>query len=104
MAQELRERGVNVIEFPQSDSRMMPASDRLYRAIVEKRITLPDHAEMRQHSANAVSRHSRRGWRIDAPAREVNIDSIVALCMAFEHADQRSGGVEFVGYFDEVFG
>jgi phage terminase large subunit-like protein len=104
LAQELRERGINVIEFPQSDSRMLPASARLYDAIVHKRLTLPDDAEMRQHSANAVARHSRRGWRIDAPARDVNIDSVIALCMALEHADAKAGGFEFLGYLDELTG
>jgi phage terminase large subunit-like protein len=103
LAQELHQRGVNIKEFPQSDSRMMPASARLYDAIVHKRLVLPDHQEFRQHSANAVARHSRRGWRIDAPARDTNIDSIIALAMAVEHADTGAGGFEFVGWFDEVF-
>jgi hypothetical protein len=83
---------------------MLPASARLYDAIVHERLTLPDDAEMRQHSANAVARHSRRGWRIDAPARDVNIDSVIALCMALEHADAKAGGFEFLGYLDELTG
>jgi phage terminase large subunit-like protein len=41
LAQELRERGIHVIEYPQSDSRMCPSSERLRRAIIEKRLTLP---------------------------------------------------------------
>jgi phage terminase large subunit-like protein len=104
LAQELQERGINVREFAQSDSRMCPASARLYDAIVHKRIVLPDDEEMRQQSANTVARHSRRGWRIDAPARDVNVDSIVALAMAVEHAESGAGGVEYLGTFEEVFG
>ncbi|MBA3735177.1 MAG: hypothetical protein H0W90_08270 [Actinobacteria bacterium] len=97
-AQELRQRGITVIEFPQSDSRMLPASDRLYRAVVEQRLTLPDHPELRQHAANAVARHSRRGWRLDSPGRGVNIDAIVALCMALERTEQQPDEVQLVGW------
>jgi phage terminase large subunit-like protein len=97
-AQELGQRGINVTQFAQSDSRMIPASDRLYRAVVEKRLVLPDHEELRQHAANAVARHSRRGWRLDAPSREANIDAVVALAMALEHAEQEPGDVELRGW------
>ena len=80
-AQELRQRGIPVLEFQESDSRIIPASDRLYRAIVEARLILPDHEELRQHAANAIARHSRRGSRLDKAGRTDNIDSIIALCM-----------------------
>jgi hypothetical protein len=54
-AQELSQRGIKVVEFPQSDSRMCPTSERLYRAVVEARLCLPDHETLRQHSANATA-------------------------------------------------
>ena len=97
-AQELRQRGINVIEFPQNDSRMLPASDRLYRAVVEKRLVLPDHDELRQHAANAVAKHSRRGWRLDSPGRDANIDAIVALAMALERIEQQPEPVKVIGW------
>jgi phage terminase large subunit-like protein len=97
-AQELQQRGINTVAFPESDSRMIPASDRLYRAIVEQRLTLPDHQELRQHAANAVVRHSRRGWRIDSPGRGANIDGVVALCMAVEAVENQPAPVELVGW------
>ena len=103
LAQELKERGIPVKEFPCSDSRLMPASDRLYRAIVERRIVLPDDQEFRQHSANTIAHHTARGWKIAAPARDINVDAIVATAMALEFADTEAGGFEFVGWFDEVF-
>jgi phage terminase large subunit-like protein len=97
-AQELRQRGVNVIEFPQSDSRMIPASDRLYRAVVEARLNLPDHGDLRQHAANAIARHSRRGWRLDSPGRNTNIDAIIALCMAVDAVETQAEPVELLGW------
>jgi hypothetical protein len=65
---------------------------------VEKRLVLPDHGEMRQHPANAIARHSRRGWRLDSPGRDANIDAIVALCMALERAEQQPGEVKVLAW------
>jgi phage terminase large subunit-like protein len=97
-AQELEAEGITVTAFPQSDARMIPASDRLYRAIVEQRLTLPGNHELRAHAHAAVARHSRRGWRIDKATRADNIDSIIALCMALEAAENQPAPVELLGW------
>lgn len=77
---------------------MVPASSRLYAAIVEQRVVLPNHAEMRQHAAAAIARHSRRGWRIDKTNRANNIDSVIALCMAVEAAENQPEPVRLLGW------
>jgi hypothetical protein len=59
---------------------------------------LPDHAELAEHAANAVQRHSRRGWRIDTPGRGVCVDGIVALAMAVERACHREPAAALVGW------
>jgi phage terminase large subunit-like protein len=97
-AQELEAEGTVVTAFPQSDARMMPASDRLYRAIVEQRLTLPDNAELRAHAHAAIARHSRRGWRIDKAQRNDNIDAIIAMCMALEAAANKPAEFELLGW------
>jgi phage terminase large subunit-like protein len=89
LAQELGERGLRVSDFPQSDARMIPASKRLYDAIVQKRLTLPDNDELRQHSANTIARHSRRGWRVDKPNLRTPNDGVVALAMALDRLENR---------------
>jgi phage terminase large subunit-like protein len=97
-AQELEREGITVTQFPQTDARMVPASDRLYRAIVEKRVILPDSEELRQHAAAAIAKHSRRGWRIDKTQRADNIDAVIALCMALEAAEVKPEPVELLGW------
>jgi len=87
-AQELERERVTVLEFPQNDVRMCPASVRLHAAITERRLTLPDDDELAKHAANTIAKHSRRGWRIDKPNARSNNDAIVALCMALERAEQ----------------
>ena len=50
------------------------------------------------HAANAVQRHSRRGWRLDAPGRGVCIDGIVALAMAVDRATHKAPDAQLVGW------
>jgi phage terminase large subunit-like protein len=97
-AQELEAEGIVVTAFPQSDVRMVPASNRLYSAIVEKRLTLPDNPELRQHAAAAIAKHGRRGWRLDKPERAANIDAIVALAMALDSHAHQPEPVELLGW------
>ena len=87
-----------VVTFPQTDANMIPASERLYRAVVERRPTLPDDDELRQHAATAVAKHSRRGWRIDKTARSDNIDAIIALCMVLDRAEFEAEPVRMLGW------
>ena len=77
---------------------MIPASDRLYAAVVEKRMTLPDNAELARHAADAIARHSRRGWRLDKPTPRTHIDGVIGLCMAVERAEFKPEPVELVGW------
>jgi hypothetical protein len=97
-ALELEREGLLVVAFPQHDARMIPASARLHSAIVEKRITLPDHPELARHASEAIARHSRRGWRIDKPNPRANIDAIIALAMAVERAEFQPAPVKLIGW------
>ena len=97
-AQELEREGLHMVTFPQSMTRMIPASQRLHEAITSKRLTLPDDPELAQHAANAIARHSQRGWRIDKPGKEVHIDAIVALAMALDSAESQPEPVRLLGW------
>jgi len=70
----------------------------VHEAITTGRITLPDHERLRQHAANAIARHSRRGWRIDKPDARTNIDGIIALCMALDRLEDQPEPVRLVGW------
>jgi hypothetical protein len=77
---------------------MIPASDRLYRAVVEKRLTVPDHEELRQQAANTIMRNSRRGARLDKPSLDLPNDSIIALCMALEAFENQPEPAQVIGW------
>jgi phage terminase large subunit-like protein len=97
-AQELERERLLVVAFPQNDQRMIPASGRLHAAITERRITLPDNPELARHAADAIARHSRRGWRIDKPNARIHIDAIIALCMAVDRAEDQPEPVKLLGW------
>ena len=98
LAQELEQERMVVTAFPQSDSRMIPVSARLHRAVVEKRLTVPDDDELRTQVANTIARHNRRGWRLDKPGLDTPNDSVIALCMALEALETQPEPVQVVGW------
>jgi phage terminase large subunit-like protein len=98
LAAELEQEGVPCVTFPQSDSRMIPASSSLHAAIVERRILLPDLEELNTHAANTVAKHSRRGWRIDKPNDATPNDGIIALAMAVDSATHQAQPVKLLGW------
>jgi phage terminase large subunit-like protein len=95
---ELAERGIRITEFPQSNARMGPASERLHAAIVEGRLSHPDTAALNAHVRAAIARDTPRGWRIDKTRSRDNIDAVVALAMAVEAAENKPAPVELLGW------
>jgi phage terminase large subunit-like protein len=100
-ALELAERGIRVTEFPQSNARMGPASERLHSAIVEGRLKHPDNSALNAHVRAAIARDTPRGWRLDKAKSRDNIDAVVALAMAVEAAEAPVPEVEFLGWLGE---
>jgi phage terminase large subunit-like protein len=98
MAQEWEQRGIRAVAFPQSDARMIPASERLYDLIVHREITHPDDLGLNANVHAAVARHSRRGWRLEKPDRSTNIDAAVALAMAIDRHAYQPQPVELLGW------
>jgi phage terminase large subunit-like protein len=98
LAGEWQQRGLTVVTFPQSDSRRIQASERLYDVIVHKQLVHPDDPELNAHVHTAVAKHTRRGWRLDRPSRGEKIDACIALAMAVDVHAQQPAPVEVVGW------
>jgi phage terminase large subunit-like protein len=98
IGQELEQRGIRVSAFPQHDARMIPASQRLYDAIVEGRIVHGNDPRLNAHVASAIARHGRRGWRIDKANRADKIDGAVALAMAVDRLENRPEPARLIGW------
>lgn len=76
-----------MVEFPQINSRMAPASETLYELILNERIVWDGDPEFRKQILSAVVRHTERGgWRIDKNRSADRIDACVALAMMADRA------------------
>jgi len=91
------QRGLVVVEYPQFDSRLVPATDRLHRAVTDKRLTHPNDPDLYRHLEGSVLRDTRRGVRIDKRPGHAN-DGIIALLMAVDRAEQPTHAPKFVGW------
>ncbi len=97
-ALELQQDGLCALAFPQSNERMVPASERLYAAVREHRLKHPDHPELTRHVAVAVARNTARGWRLDKLKSRENIDAAVALAIAVHQAENQPAPTQLLGW------
>lgn len=94
--QILEEEGLPVVTFPQTASRMTPATTRFFESVVNKQITHDANATMARHIGNATLRVDQRGSRLSKEKRGSTrrIDLAVSAVMALERAAwwQSQGG------------
>ena len=75
--------GLNMVEFPQTASRMVPASQALFEYIKTRRLIHIGDPIMRKHIRSVVAKETERGWRITKPSgSKKHVDGAVALAMA----------------------
>jgi phage terminase large subunit-like protein len=102
MLLELGQRGIAVLDWPQSNERVCPASQRLRDLIVDGKLRHPGDQDLDRAVEIAIARQVPRGWRIDRPggrgARDEPIDPVVALMMACERALAPRSEVKLLGW------
>jgi phage terminase large subunit-like protein len=86
-AQRLEEAGAPMVEFPQNNSRMVPATQLLHEVIATRRLRHGGDPIARSHALAAVVAETEMGLRIRKTASRDRIDSLVALAMAISVAD-----------------
>jgi len=86
--QVLEDEGLPVVTFPQNASRMTPATQRMFDAVVNKQITQNGDKQLARHFGNATLRTDSRGSRLAKEKRgsSKRIDLAVAAVMALERA------------------
>lgn len=87
-AEELADEGLPVVEFPQNMTRMGPATQRFYEAVVSRELTHSDDPLLRSHVANARTKTDSRGTRLvkDSKGSPRKIDLAIAAVMAHDRA------------------
>ena len=94
--QILDDEGLPVVTFPQTASRMTPATTRFFESVVNSTLTHNGDARLARHIANAQLRTDNRGSRLakEAKGSKRRIDLAVSAVMALERASwwQSQGG------------
>jgi phage terminase large subunit-like protein len=85
-AEVLEERGLRMVEFPQTHSRMVPASNTLYDLVREGRIVHDGDHGLRKHVMAGVAAETDAGWRISKKKSRAKIDALIALAIACDLA------------------
>jgi phage terminase large subunit-like protein len=86
--QILFDEGLPIVEFPQSASRMTPATQRFYEAVLNRTLSHSGNPVLARHMSNAVLKVDSRGQRIvkESVRSDRKIDLAVAAVMAFDRA------------------
>ena len=86
--QVLEDEGLPIVVFPQTASRMTPATTRFFEAVVNKSITVSSSPQLARHIANAQLKVDQRGSRLAKEKRGSTrrIDLAVASVMGLERA------------------
>lgn len=87
-AEELEDEGLPVVVFPQTLTRMGPATQRFYELVTAKRISHNGDPRLARHLSNAVIKTDTRGSRLskDAKSSPRKIDLAIAAVMAADRA------------------
>lgn len=81
-ADELDRRGLPMIEWPQTDSRMVPATQATYEAIINGHLAHDGNRVARRHVANVVAYQTRQGGqRVGKGRQRKAIDAAIAMVM-----------------------
>lgn len=87
-AEELTDEGLPVVVFPQTLTRMGPATQRFYEMVTNKRLSHDGDPRLARHIRNAQLKTDSRGSRLQKDARNSprKIDAAVAAVMALDRA------------------
>jgi phage terminase large subunit-like protein len=93
-AQLLADEGLQMVEFPQNNERMVPASQLLYEAVQTRKVVHAGDPEFGSHINAGTAKETPRGWRVDKnPKVRQPVDALDALVMAYSRAAQYQGKV-----------
>lgn len=80
--------GLTMVEFPQTDSRMVPAAQTLYQLITEGKVRHDGNPVLKRHIENAIADRRPRGWRISKGNSKRKIDAAIAAAIAVTRAQE----------------
>ena len=89
------------MELPQTDARMVPASQCLHDVVVEGKLAHDGDEVLRRHILSAIADQRPRGWRLSKPkGSQRHIDAAIAAAQAVHRATQAEPKDE-ISVYDE---
>jgi phage terminase large subunit-like protein len=87
-AEALTGEGLALVEFPQNDARMIPASQAFYEAILKGRVAHDGDPVLKRHVEQVTADQKPRGWRMSKPVGSARkIDAAIAAAIALYCAE-----------------
>lgn len=88
-AQLLEGEGLAMVEFPQTDSRMIPVSQQFFQLISEGSLAHDGDPVLKRHVESVTADQKPRGWRLSKPkGSRKKIDAAIASAIAVHRAQQ----------------
>lgn len=88
-AEALSDEGLNMVTFPQSATRMIPACGNAYEMIVAKKIAHDGSPMFTDQVLSAAQRMSANGWTLSKGKSRRKIDACIAMVMAVDRATRK---------------
>jgi len=88
-AEVLSDDGLNMVEFGQSASRMIPACGNAYEMIINKKVSHDGSPTFTDQVLSAAQRMTDNGWRLSKGKSKRKIDACIAMVMALDRATLR---------------
>jgi phage terminase large subunit-like protein len=83
-AQVLLDRGINMVNFPQTHSRMIPACGISYETIANKKLMHNADPEFTDQVLSAAQKTTDSGWRLSKGRSKRKIDSAIAMVLMID--------------------
>lgn len=98
-AQDLADEGLPMVELPQSNERMNPASAGIFEVIVSARLHHSGDPVLAAHVGAGATTENERGWRLTKRKATKPIDALIAatLALARAQAHEDDGGSVYDG-------
>ena len=84
--QALESEGLPMVEFPQSPSRMAPATAALYEAVMNLQVTHSGDRDLARHVGNAHVKDDARGVRLTKQTKWSKLRIDLAVCAVMAHS------------------
>lgn len=88
-AEILSDDGLNMVEFPQTGQRMIPACGQAYELIVQGKVLHEGSPTFTDQVLSAAQRMTDHGWRLSKGKSKRKIDACIAMVMALDRATRR---------------